>query len=378
MEKSGSSKTELTALKNYSLILLVIWTVFVGLILLWGLLYQKYENKEMARIQAKNSFEKDLVYRRWAAVHGGVYVPVTAGTPPSPYLADIGERDISTPSGRTLTLVNPAYMTRQVHEMGVAQYGLRGHITSLTPIRPANAADEWEASQLRAFEQGVKEVCAIAQIDNQNYMRFMRPLITEQSCLKCHAEQGYKVGDLRGGISVSVPMTPIQVVGRGHTLRHIGGLFILWLLGFAGIILGGQRFKQRIRERIYAENELKKAYNELDLRVQERTAELTQTNESLEKEITERRKTENTLNKTREFTDHLIHTANVMIIGLNAKGNITHFNPAAEKITGYKLSEIKKLNWFETIVPRDKYPQVHKEFNRLIKIGVPKIFENTN
>ncbi len=30
----------------------------------------------------------------------------------------------------------------------------------------------------------------------------MAPLITEASCLQCHAKQGYKVGDVRGGISV--------------------------------------------------------------------------------------------------------------------------------------------------------------------------------
>ena len=32
-------------------------------------------------------------------------------------------------------------MTRQVHELGASESGVIGHITSLKPIRPANAAD---------------------------------------------------------------------------------------------------------------------------------------------------------------------------------------------------------------------------------------------
>ncbi len=218
MEKPSSSKTELRVLRNYFWMLLVLWTILVGSILSWSLFRQKRETEGVARIQARNSFEKDIVYRQWAAGHGGVYVPMTDKTPPNPYLSHIEERDITTPSGRALTLVNPAYMTRQVHELGLEQYGSRGHITSLKPVRPANAADEWETKALRAFEQGAKEVSSIVKFDNQKYMRLMRPMITEQNCLKCHAEQGYKVGELRGGISVSVPMEPIQAITMGHIL----------------------------------------------------------------------------------------------------------------------------------------------------------------
>jgi len=256
MEKPSSAKTELTILRSYFWILLVLWTVLVGAILSWSLFRHKHETEGVALIQAQGSFENDLVYRRWAADHGGVYVPMTDKTPPNPYLSHIEERDITTPSGRVLTLVNPAYMTRQVHEMGLEQYGSRGHITSLNPIRAANAPDEWETKALQAFEQGVKEVSSIEKIDNQNYMRLMRPMITEESCLKCHSEQGYKVGDLRGGISISVPMAPIQAVAMGQKLTLVVGHFVLWLLGAGGISLGWQRLKRRVQERTYAEEQI--------------------------------------------------------------------------------------------------------------------------
>ena len=259
MSKPSKSKTRLRLLRNYFWALLVLWTVLVSLTLLWSLLRQKHETLEVAYVQAQSAFEKDVVYRRWAAMHGGVYVPVTEQTPPNPYLSHVEERDIETPSGRKLTLMNPAYMTRQVHEMGAASYGLRGHITSLNPIRPANAADLWETEALKAFEQGAMEVSSVEKIDEEEYVRLMRPLTTEQSCLKCHAEQGYKMGELRGGISVSMPMAPLHAIARGHMATLALGHSLLWLLGITGITIGGQHLKKRMLERDRAEEELIKS-----------------------------------------------------------------------------------------------------------------------
>jgi PAS domain S-box-containing protein len=93
-------------------------------------------------------------------------------------------------------------------------------------------------------------------------------------------------------------------------------------------------------------------------------------------DISERKRSQKELKRIRNYTDHLIQTANVMIVGLDADGLVTHFNPAAEAITGYSLSEIKEKNWFETLVPRDRYPEVYEEFNRLMKGGLPRYFEN--
>jgi len=257
MAKSNIPKTRWTVLRNYLWAILSLWTVFVGLVLLWSLFQQKRDTLEALRVQARSAFEKDLVYRRWAAMHGGIYVPVTEQTPPNPYLASIDERDITTPSGRRLTLMNPAYIIRQVHEIGAKQYGLRGHITSLNPIRPANVADAWETEALRAFEQGVTEVSSVEKLDNEAYMRLMSPMVVEQSCLKCHTEQGYKVGDLRGGISVSVPMAPMQAIARGHMATLALGHSLIWLLGIVGISLGGRNARHNIREHDRAEETLK-------------------------------------------------------------------------------------------------------------------------
>jgi len=108
-------------------------------------------------------------------MHVGVYVPITHETPPSPCLAHIPERDINTPK---LTLINPAYMNRQVVELGKKQYGVLSYITSLNPIRSENVADEWEKRALQAFENGQKEVSSIEPIGNKTFFRLMQPLIS--------------------------------------------------------------------------------------------------------------------------------------------------------------------------------------------------------
>ena len=74
------------------------------------------------------------------------------------YLKNISERDITTPSGKKLTLMNPAYMVRQVMEDYSELYGVRGHITSLKLKNPDNAPDEWERRALERFEDGAEEV----------------------------------------------------------------------------------------------------------------------------------------------------------------------------------------------------------------------------
>jgi hypothetical protein len=67
-------------------------------------------------------------------------VPVSDVTQPNPYLKH-PKRDLLTTDGMQLTMVNPAYMTRQLAEIAEQADGVKFHITSLKTIRPANAAD---------------------------------------------------------------------------------------------------------------------------------------------------------------------------------------------------------------------------------------------
>ena len=214
-------------------VLVCAWIAIIGLSFTWNWYQVGKSAIIFAAAEARASHEKDLVYRRWSAQHGGVYVSPTEATPPNPYLSHLPNRDLVTTDGKQLTLVNPAYMTRQVHALGKEQYGALGHITSLTPLNPNNAADSWEAEALRLFETGNKEVVSSENINGQLYLRLIRPLITEKSCLNCHASQGYKEGDIRGGISVSVPESPYSTA-TGQQRKQL--LIVHLLIGIIGLL----------------------------------------------------------------------------------------------------------------------------------------------
>ena len=233
--KQNSLLSSVFSSRGVFVVVTCLWTIFIALAAIWNNQNERTVTLRLAHAEALASYNKDLLYRRWAANNGGVYVPITDKTPPNPYLAGIPERDIFTPSGRALTLINPAYMTRQVHELSAEQYGVRGHITSLNPIRPENAPDEWETRALQAFESGESEVAEVVILDGERYFRLMRPMIAEIGCLSCHAAQGYQVGDIRGGISVAVPLAPYDDAVRAHHISTILWSVLIWLIGLGGI-----------------------------------------------------------------------------------------------------------------------------------------------
>jgi PAS domain S-box-containing protein len=226
----------------------VVWTALVGGALLWGLRRTEANVLKSALTQARTTFARDVLYRSWAAGHGGVYVPETQTTPANARLAHVPERDLVTPSGRRLTLMNPAYITRQVHASDRARSGVRSHITSLEPIYEGNAADAWETRALRAIEAGASEYHALVQYDGEPHMRLMSPLRTEKGCLRCHAEHGYEEGSVRGGISVSVPMAPHEATLGDQRLTLVLSHAAVWGLGLAGLGLWIVRGRARERE----------------------------------------------------------------------------------------------------------------------------------
>ncbi|MBE0598980.1 MAG: DUF3365 domain-containing protein, partial [Desulfuromonadales bacterium] len=182
-----SSATDLiTSRLSLSFVLaIVFWTMVIAALAGWHY-YQSYQAAVAnATTAARHSHSKDLAFRNWSLLHSGVYVPVTAETPPNPYLAHIPERDLRTSTGQLLTLINPSYMTRIVHDMGDPIYGTLGHITSRLPVRLENAPDDWEASALHNFEKGVTEQSSLEPIGSATYLRLMRPLMVETVCLKC-------------------------------------------------------------------------------------------------------------------------------------------------------------------------------------------------
>ncbi len=95
-----------------------------------------------------------------------------------------------------------------------------------------------------------------------------------------------------------------------------------------------------ITERKKAEEETRRAHDELEMHVQERTRDLLKTSEDLQEEIAERRETEEVLRQTRDFLESLIDYANAPIICWDKNFLITRFNRAFERMTGFATAEV--------------------------------------
>ncbi|MBF0500659.1 MAG: DUF3365 domain-containing protein [Candidatus Riflebacteria bacterium] len=225
----------LRELRRSALLAALFWTLLLVGSFLWFIHHAREQSVALAKKEAEATINKDLSFRYWATKHGGVYVPATDETPPNPYLSNIPDRDITLPSGKPLTLMNPAYMMRQTMQQYADIYGTKGHLTSLKLMNPMNKPDDWERKALEEFEKGVKEVSEVTELDGKSYLCLMRPTFTAKGCLKCHAAQGYKEGDIRGGLRASVPMDPYFVIGKESMNKFFISHSVIGIIGLVGI-----------------------------------------------------------------------------------------------------------------------------------------------
>ncbi len=179
-------------------------TFFIILQLLSSQKNETMLSQEQIIQEAKAHFKSMVDTRTWNAQYGGVYVKQTSGLEPNPYLEN---NTLQLDQNRTMIKINPAWMTRQISEISNQKGDYRFKITSLKPINPSNGADVFETKALQYFEKNPDEKYFYNFDNTKKDFNFMGVLITQDSCLKCHAFQGYKTGDVRGGIRVSIPLT---------------------------------------------------------------------------------------------------------------------------------------------------------------------------
>jgi len=231
-------------------ILILFWSLLLGVIVFIFIFENYHYADTLAKHEAVISVKKDLAYRSWVASHGGVYVPITKNTPPNPYLAHIKNRDVNTTTGQQLTLMNGAYTLSQMMSDYSNLYGTKGHITSRILMNPKNKPDDWEEKALQTIEVTRKPVYEKNNIAGEEYFRYMNPMITEEGCLKCHAFQGYKVGDIRGGVSISLPMKPFYSKAFSQSSINALMIFIIYVIGVIAIFFGRKKAKETLEGKI--------------------------------------------------------------------------------------------------------------------------------
>ena len=181
-------------------------TLLTALSVSFYLVSKQQESLIMKQVEneAKVIFQQLVLTRKWIADHGGVFVEKLPWTKPNPYLKNA---EITDAKGRRYLKRNPAMVTKELSNYAQKEGLYWFHITSLKLANPENAPDEFEKKALMRFENSdLKELSVIQTIENSKYLRYISPLYIEKACLTCHEHQGYKIGDIRGAISITIPM----------------------------------------------------------------------------------------------------------------------------------------------------------------------------
>nr|WP_300988802.1 ATP-binding protein [Thiocapsa sp.] len=292
-------------------------------------------HRHLAHEMGVTFFKQLVLTRRWNALHNGVYVPVTDLIAPNPYLDDPA-RDVVTRDGVELTKINPAYMTRLLSDMAADYEGVRFKITSLEPLNPLNAADDWERAALVAFEAGAHEYAGLAEEEGgHETFRFMGALITEKPCLACHERDGYRIGSVRGGIRVSLPYEPFRTaIGAGVMQLRIGHLgflaTVLVLIWGAGWLLWRQAAQveglnartRRLNRELHAKTEVER------------------------------------------HLASVVESASDLLVSTDTDGRILSWNRAAARLTGYP-ADVVMHRGFSELFPETERPEVEMALSRV-------------
>ncbi len=247
----------------------------IGFSVFWNFRNTEAQIMKLAYTEAQANLNKDISFRRWGTLHGGVYVPLTETQKSIPWLSHVPGRDVKTTDGQPLTLLNPASMLRQMMDLYAAEYGVRGRIIGLRQLNPDNAPDDWEREQLERFtRKEATEVWAVTDIERKPHLRYLRAMFMEPGCDKCHGILGYKTGDMRGATGLNLPLAPYleQVASSRMSfgLTHL----VIWLLGLAGIAWGNWLGANWVRARNQAQVALENHRDQLESQIVERTAAL--------------------------------------------------------------------------------------------------------
>lgn len=208
------------------------------------------------------------------------------------------------------------------------------YVTRFVKDSPRNVLDTPDAFETEALisfaaDDSQMEFYAVADYEDAEMFRYVAPMYIEENCLQCHGEpagelditgypkEGWKVGDIAGAISIAIPLDVYRQNEQAAVYNDIlffGGLLAACLIivylalsylvtkpleqikdGVEGVHTGdfdvqlpASASSREISTLIAEFNEMVKStadmYNNLELQVVDRTAQLAAVNETLEEQ----------------------------------------------------------------------------------------------
>jgi len=152
----------------------------------------------------------------------------------------------------------PAMAGSEIGKKFYSATGYRLRQVSSKYRNPKNKPDNFEEKALAEFEKDKElfEYKGIDKISGQRMLRYLIPLHIEEACLKCHSAKetipeiiqkdypedratDYRFGDLRGAISVAVPIDKAESEIRGNLIHMtiVTTLGMVFLVTFVTIVM---------------------------------------------------------------------------------------------------------------------------------------------
>ena len=263
-----------------------VWTALIGLSFVYDVSSTRSMMSQMALLEARRVFERNIVSSHWET--GSLGLQLNFG---------------------------PNALTQ-------------GHITSLKLVDEKNAPDVWERTSLERLSHGEVEIADVMTVDGFPYLRLMKPLVVTKRCLDCHSAQGYSEGEIRGGISVAVPLKSLQEIEARDQKASLLWHFIIYLFGFGGIIAGTRSIQKKRRAHEFAR----------------------------EAQVSAERK----LASQEQYLKAIVQGSPIAVVVLDVHQIIESCNESFEHIFGYSETEAIGKNLDDLIVPADLKTEAEK------------------
>jgi len=255
-------------------------------------------------------------------------------------------------------------------------------LTMSARMAAATGDPQWEA-RYRRFEpqldQAIKEILSLApsqtlaqtdaanmrlvEMENHAFTLVRENHTGEARTILSSQEYETQQGIYALGMTSFIEQLHVQLEARQQSERHRAvfsagaGIVVLAILLFSWPAIIRRMYKTHaallvsITRRKQTEEVLRKAQRELEVRVQERTSELTLANTSLKEQISERASAEAALRESEESYRELVENGLGLICTHDLNGKLLSVNPAAAQALGYAPSEMVGKNLIEFISP---------------------------
>jgi diguanylate cyclase (GGDEF)-like protein/PAS domain S-box-containing protein len=235
--------------------------------------------------------------------------------------------------------------------------GMTFNNVSDRPRNPANMADAIELDAMaffRASPKTTERFVPFSAPDGSAYYHYSAPIWMESFCLKCHGDRaqapeavssrypaayGYKLGELRGLISIKLPAATVEDRVMSIWRKQLVQNLLLMLAAFASVAVLTQVFVINKLKRIRRAAD-KLAAGETDVRAalpgHDELASLGKSFDDMAVAIAGREKD---LQEREDLVRLLLESTAEAIYGVDSEGCCTFANPACARLLGYARAD---------------------------------------